>query len=445
MLMVVTTKARATTISLRAMGKAAVHPVSVTAEGHNARVVPSEGEAPEGTAQGESDRRGQSSNLQGKTDKLQGAEPPKRRLQKPAKNTLIGFRVTKQNTIKSILKTCLLLTAYVITCSAVMVALERDWSAIDAAYFSMAVMSTVGYGDFYPSSSGSRVFTIFMIIVGVGFVFSAVAGVVTKLTSPITSRGRQMLEQLFPQDGVDIDGDGVVDFYKPRPPLVYYCKNLLPSFLLTMLLQLLSGAIFIALEPWDYGSAMYHCLVTATTVGFGDVYISTQAGRAWACVHILLSVALLGELISTFDDLRAKRAASMARIRMLTTRLNSLMLDNLLNHAKTMRPLVMRDGLGLAELEFVLAMMLELGVIEMEQVKPFIKQFRLLDVDGNARLGRADLDASCNKSLAELQMAATNRQKLARQMSVGDRMGLSLIGTPPASVHSGSAIPSAQS
>merc|ERR1712046_108357 len=111
---------------------------------------------------------------------------------------------------------------------------------------------------------------------------------------------------------------------------------------------------------------------------------------------------------------------------MLTTRLNKRMLENLLQHAVTMRPLVTRDGLGLTELEFVLAMMLELKVVDIDQIQPFIKQFRLLDVDGNARLGRDDLAASCNKSLAELQLEANKRMQVGRAMTVSDRLGLSV-------------------
>ena len=38
-------------------------------------------------------------------------------------------------------------------------------------------------------------------------------------------------------------------------------------------------------------------------------------------------------------------------------------------------------------------------------------QFRILDADGNARLGRDDLEASAGKSLADLQRAARHRMK----------------------------------
>jgi hypothetical protein len=69
-------------------------------------------------------------------------------------------------------------------------------------------------------------------------------------------------------------------------------------------------------------------------------------------------------------------------------------------------------------------MMLELGVVELGNVQPFIKQFRLLDADGNARLGRDDLDATKDKSLAELQRDSVRRMKRQMSMRVGDRMGL---------------------
>jgi len=75
--------------------------------------------------------------------------------------------------------------------------------------------------------------------------------------------------------------------------------------------------------------------------------------------------------------------------------------------------------------------MLELKVIEIDQVQPFIKQFRLLDCDGNARLGRADLEASCNQSLAELQLASQVRMQSHAKMSVGDRQGVKLVREAP--------------
>ena len=128
--------------------------------------------------------------------------------------------------------------------------------------------------------------------------------------------------------GIDIDGDGVIDFYKPRHPLIYYSKNLLPSFLLIMVLQFSSAAIFHSFDPSNtFWLWFYHCMVTATTVGYGDVPNGTQAGRLWSCFHIMLSVAMLGELINTFDELAKKRAATLARVQQLGRKLDKDLLD----------------------------------------------------------------------------------------------------------------------
>jgi len=188
--------------------------------------------------------------------------------------------------------------------------------------------------------------------------------------------------------------------------------------------QLASAAIFVSLDDtWSYGDAVYHCLVTATTVGYGDVTNGTQGGRLWSCFHILLSVAMLGELISTFDALSKKRAATMARVSQLARKLDAPLLDQLLTRAKAMRPLVVRDGKGLTELEFVLAMLIELDIVDWDQVQPFVKQFRTLDVNGDARLGHEDLELSLKHSPSELRKMLQERDEVP--MSVSERMGIS--------------------
>jgi potassium channel subfamily K len=305
--------------------------------------------------------------------------------------------------------TLIYLAVYTIICAATMNAIEdQDWSAIDAVYFTVVTMSTVGYGDLTPATDGGKIFVIFAAIVGIVAVFARVATGIGLLAYPITCGGRKALERLFPREGVEIFNDGEVDFYQLRSPTIYYAKNLLPSLTLNVLLQLASAGIFCAIdEDWRYFDALYHCIITATTVGFGDVPNDTQAGRLWACFHIVVSVALLGELISTFDELREERKSTMRRQLVLTTHLTASHLDRLLDHAATLRPLVERDGLGLTELEFVLAMMIELEVVEFDVVRPFIKQFRLLDVDQSRRLSRDDLARACNQTIGELQRRAS--------------------------------------
>lgn len=41
-------------------------------------------------------------------------------------------------------------------------------SFVDAIYFSMVTLTTVGYGDLFPSTPGTRLFTCFFVTFGVG-------------------------------------------------------------------------------------------------------------------------------------------------------------------------------------------------------------------------------------------------------------------------------------
>merc|ERR1719473_2323865 len=114
--------------------------------------------------------------------------------------------------------------------------------------------------------------------------------------------------------------------------------------------------------------AVYHCIITATTVGYGDMYISTENGRLWACFHLMLSVCLLASLISETSMLAAKRQKLIEKADRIQKQCNR---DLILSLDK--------DNNGLDMFEFVTGMLIKLEIVEEEEVQSYIDIFKGLD------------------------------------------------------------------
>ena len=67
-------------------------------------------------------------------------------------------------------------------------------------------------------------------------------------------------------------------------------------------LNVACAAVYWRLEAsydWTFLDSFYHCMMTATSVGLGDIAPETQAGRLFGVFHIILSVFFFGQLVQT--------------------------------------------------------------------------------------------------------------------------------------------------
>ena len=51
----------------------------------------------------------------------------------------------------------------------------EHWSWLTSFYFSVCTLTTVGYGDFYPTTDVSRLFTAVYVLVGVAIAFTSLS------------------------------------------------------------------------------------------------------------------------------------------------------------------------------------------------------------------------------------------------------------------------------
>ncbi|WP_372572623.1 ion channel [Ruegeria jejuensis] len=73
----------------------------------------------------------------------------------------------------------LAMSASLVFVSSTFYVLVEGWSVLDAAYFSVITMSTVGYGDVYPTTPGGKVFTMVFTIAGIGIFVATITTIAT--------------------------------------------------------------------------------------------------------------------------------------------------------------------------------------------------------------------------------------------------------------------------
>ncbi|HEX5140364.1 MAG TPA: potassium channel family protein [Dehalococcoidia bacterium] len=68
--------------------------------------------------------------------------------------------------------------------------LHEGWSVIDSLYFCVCTLTTIGYGDFAPTTELSRVFTIFYVFIGIGLIASFITLVASYRGDEVHERER---------------------------------------------------------------------------------------------------------------------------------------------------------------------------------------------------------------------------------------------------------------
>ena len=238
---------------------------------------------------------------------------------------------------------------------------------------------------------------------GISFVFPILSDAASMVTGPVTMWCREQIRQMFPPKFIDVDGDGDVDFEVPSHPLVHHIRFLAPSILINVAIQLVSAGIFCAFEnqdtykpdgslerkAWTYWDAIYHCVVTGTTVGYGDVKIATQGGRLWSSFHMCISAIMVAELLSAIGVSIDERNRLKSEAGRLAKRASKKLYKRVT--ACAAKANFNLDGKGLKELEFAVCMLMELGLIEWDELNIFIKKFRNFDVDKTGILNLDDV------------------------------------------------------
>ncbi|KAL6593360.1 hypothetical protein ACP70R_000103 [Stipagrostis hirtigluma subsp. patula] len=245
---------------------------------------------------------------------------------------------------------------------------------LDALYFCVVTMTTVGYGDLVPSSDAAK-------LLACAFAFAGAALVGTFLSRAADYLVEKQEALLF--RALHLRRHGSADERRAlRAMEANKTRHKLYTSAALLAAAVAAGTAFLAkvegMRPVD---AFYCACATVTTLGYGDRSFATAAGRAFAAAWITVSTVVVALFFLYAAELCAERRQRALARWVLTRR-------------TTFTDLEAADVDGdsrVGAADFVLYKLKELGKISQEEIAEFLEEFDKLDADSSGTLSPHDL------------------------------------------------------
>ncbi|XP_057536591.1 two-pore potassium channel 3-like [Amaranthus tricolor] len=246
---------------------------------------------------------------------------------------------------------------------------------LDALYFCIVTMCTIGYGDITPNSTTTKMFSILFVLVGFGFVDILLSGMVTYV---LDLQESYLLRTVKAGKQEDQAKSVLVDVKKGRMRI----RMKVGLALGVVVLCIGIGAGFVHfIEKLGWVDSFYLSVMSVTTVGYGDRAFTSLFGRSFASVWLL---------VSTLAVARAFLYLAEARI----DKRNRLLAKRVLGQDMTISQFLAADMDNngfVSKSEYVIYKLKEMGKVSDKDILLICKKFDQLDSGNCGKITLADL------------------------------------------------------
>ncbi|XP_052177252.1 two-pore potassium channel 1 [Diospyros lotus] len=249
---------------------------------------------------------------------------------------------------------------------------KKTDGVLDAVYFCIVTMTTVGYGDLVPSTAPTKLLACAFVFTGmalVGLVLSKGADYLVEKQEILLVKGLHRRQKVGPAEILK-----EVETNRAR----YKCYMV---FALLFALILVGTIFLVTVEKLNLVDAFYCVCSTITTLGYGDKSFSSKSGRVFAILWILASTICLAQFFLYVAELNTENRQRAFVDRVLTRKVTNMDLEaaDLDN-----------DG-SVGAAEFVIYKLKEMGKISQEDIALVMEEFEQLDVDQSGTLSVSDI------------------------------------------------------
>ncbi|KAL1510921.1 hypothetical protein AB1Y20_005750 [Prymnesium parvum] len=189
------------------------------------------------------------------------------------------------------------------------VTFDCKWSFVDTLYFIIATLSTVGYGDIHFANDDRYGQQFLMFYALTGMIVFASLTIISK--DAFSSATNSFIAHRRSARAA------------PVPQHVILLAQLVFLISVFFVLHISSACVFVHTEGWKFSDAFYHCVITATTIGYGDTSATSEAGRIFSTVHMLLSTIYFTGLLGLMSQHVEMSMEEKKQAKLLNARLDS--------------------------------------------------------------------------------------------------------------------------
>ena len=292
-------------------------------------------------------------------------------------------------------------------------------SAPKSMYFATVSFTTIGYGDYSPSTEGGRIFCCFFALTGI-CVLGIALGILGSKMIEGKIKAIKQAEQKLTKDVIKLfsrqrtsnslsrsESVGSVSTvgttassHHSRESLkeekcVHAATRCASLFMVLMLyvpalIPLLLGACLIARkEGWTWDETIYYMVTTCSTIGYGDVTPHSNSMKLFAILYIPLAVGAVGHFLGSIANFIIESRHKVFEKQFWQ---HEMTLEDLMTMDED------HDGV-VTEAEFLTFMLVAMKKVDRELIDHIRDHFHELDLNRSGTLERADLEAMARKNL----------------------------------------------
>jgi len=262
----------------------------------------------------------------------------------------------------------------------------HNWTLLEALYFGVVVVTTVGYGDLLPDNDRSKIFVCFYALFGIVLGSCAIARLINVVMWKAHERRKKKKH-------------GIFDTRLRAKRRLKRCAQASAFSAFTVLVGTLVYGLGMNWEQHGFDgdrmvNGFYLTVMTLTTIGFGDIHPVDPGFRTFTILLMLCGIPLFGYFLGTFTELIFGPRRDKVELNLVEGGLSPSKFFRLKEFNRNFHRVggKKENDSSIDRFEFLSFLLVANGIIEMDTIAEAMTNFESLDKAKTGQLTLQDLE-----------------------------------------------------